>query len=312
MTQTRAFGIDISRYQRIDWDVVAPNVDFVWAKCSEGTAWKDPAFADNVQACYDRDVPIGAYHYFITSYYTQFPFNDKSRWPAPEDDAQLQNLISALKHKKFYFLAIDIEETGNKNQSPSWISEGAKIFAGRVQDWLALNHPGVPLFIYTRNTYIAQYAPSINDWIGQHNSWIAQWTWNKGSTTVTWEQARATMPVDTLKPKYFSNRSTWEMWQYSGDRFIPPGIYNDQGKARTVDLDVFNGTKEDLYRWIKFTPRNQPEPEPQPDPDPVGGAEYVKRTEYDVLLQRIAVMESEIDELRSQAITDITVHRGGL
>lgn len=102
--------------------------------------------------------------------------------------------------------------------------------------------------------------------------------------------------------------SLWDLWQFT-DR-LKLGA-DKQG----VDANVTRMPIDEFWKLVgaKVGPVEPlPEPEPQPDPDPVGGAEYVKRTEYDVLLQRIAVMESEIDELRSQAITDITVHRGGL
>lgn len=312
--QTFALGLDISRYQKVDWDVVAPHIDFVWAKCGEGTDWIDPAFADHCQQAYDRDIPFGAYFYFLADYYTQFPYSDKSRWPTPDRDLQLQNLIHSLKHKKFYFLAIDIEETGNLNIDPDWISEGAKVFAGRVQDWLAANHPGVPLFIYTRNTYIKEHAPNINNWIQHYNSWIAQWWWNPGAHPITWQDLRAKyLPAPNGKPAHFSTRPTWEMWQFTGDRFILPGIYNAENKPRPVDVNLFNGTKAQLHAFINFTPRGTQPPAPPPPPpddeddDKDDVKDFVTRAEFDALVRQYAAMEQEINKIREQAVTNVTI-----
>lgn len=250
----KAVGIDISRYNLItDWSILKQNVDFIIAKCSEGTNWTDPTFADNCQKAYDHNIPFGAYHYFRADYYTQFPLDDKERWPTPENDLQLQNLIKQIQNKKIYFLAIDYENFGNDHISGGWISESAKVFHGRVKDWLTVNKPNVILndLAYTRNTYINESAPSMNNWIHQYGSWIAQWYWpgatkkNPGET-ITWEQFRAKLKDMDAKPSHFSTRATWEVWQISGDRFYLPGLKG------AVDLNLYNGTKEELQDKIGF------------------------------------------------------------
>ncbi|HCW06220.1 MAG TPA: hypothetical protein DGG95_02520 [Cytophagales bacterium] len=55
-------GIDISHYQGIiDWDKV--KTDFVICKCTEGTNYLDPTFIHNKQACEDRGITFGCYHF---------------------------------------------------------------------------------------------------------------------------------------------------------------------------------------------------------------------------------------------------------
>ena len=277
-----ALGIDISLYNTVtDWAILADHVDFVTAKCSEGVYIIDPKFSSNCQSAYDHGIPFGAYHYFIASYYLQFPFpgSDEAlaHWPKPEDDLQLQNLIHALSFKTFYWLAIDLEETGNKNVDKVWMAAAAKIFVGRVADWLAQNHPDVQLFVYTRNSYIAEYAPGINNWIGQYNSWICAPYWATGNVSVSWEQLRAAhYPPDAYKFGYFSTRPTWEMVQWSIDRFHLPGL------SGAVDTNFVSMSRDEFIKWIKFVPHEAP---PAPPP---------------VVLQRYKVIASAGLNVRSE------------
>ena len=149
-----ALGIDISRYNAVDWPVVGPNIDFAIAKASEGTTWRDPKFAENCQGAYDQGVPFGAYHYFLMGYYTQFPYpvangvEDYSRWPDAEHDLQYQNFIQALRFKAVQFIALDLEETGNASVNTgggNWFSAGAKFLAGRLFDYA--ESKGIPFFV---------------------------------------------------------------------------------------------------------------------------------------------------------------------
>jgi GH25 family lysozyme M1 (1,4-beta-N-acetylmuramidase) len=57
-------GIDISAYQgNIDWSSVAPYIDFVYAKASEGTYYTNPDFYNQYVGPYDAGLIRGAYHF---------------------------------------------------------------------------------------------------------------------------------------------------------------------------------------------------------------------------------------------------------
>jgi GH25 family lysozyme M1 (1,4-beta-N-acetylmuramidase) len=59
-------GIDVSSYQGdIDWASVAPSVDFVYAKATEGTYYTNPDFDNQYEGPYDYGVIRGAYHFGI-------------------------------------------------------------------------------------------------------------------------------------------------------------------------------------------------------------------------------------------------------
>jgi GH25 family lysozyme M1 (1,4-beta-N-acetylmuramidase) len=59
-------GIDISAYQgNINWSAVAPNIDFVYAKATEGTYYTNPYFYNQYVGPYNAGVIRGAYHFAI-------------------------------------------------------------------------------------------------------------------------------------------------------------------------------------------------------------------------------------------------------
>jgi GH25 family lysozyme M1 (1,4-beta-N-acetylmuramidase) len=59
-------GIDISSYQGdISWASVAPYVDFVYAKATEGTHYTNPDFYNQYEGPYNHGVIRGAYHFAI-------------------------------------------------------------------------------------------------------------------------------------------------------------------------------------------------------------------------------------------------------
>jgi GH25 family lysozyme M1 (1,4-beta-N-acetylmuramidase) len=59
-------GIDISAYQgNINWGNVAPYIDFVYAKATEGTYYTNPYFYNQYEGPYNAGLIRGAYHFAI-------------------------------------------------------------------------------------------------------------------------------------------------------------------------------------------------------------------------------------------------------
>jgi GH25 family lysozyme M1 (1,4-beta-N-acetylmuramidase) len=59
-------GIDISSYQgNINWSNVAPHIDFVYAKATEGTYYTNPYFYNQYVGPYKAGLIRGAYHFAI-------------------------------------------------------------------------------------------------------------------------------------------------------------------------------------------------------------------------------------------------------
>jgi GH25 family lysozyme M1 (1,4-beta-N-acetylmuramidase) len=63
---TQLPGIDVSAYQgNINWASVAPSIDFVYAKASEGTYYTNPDFSNQYTGPYQQGLIRGAYHFAI-------------------------------------------------------------------------------------------------------------------------------------------------------------------------------------------------------------------------------------------------------
>jgi GH25 family lysozyme M1 (1,4-beta-N-acetylmuramidase) len=66
LTTMQLPGIDISAYQgNINWGSVAPHIDFVYAKASEGTYYTNPNFYNQYVGPYKSGLIRGAYHFAI-------------------------------------------------------------------------------------------------------------------------------------------------------------------------------------------------------------------------------------------------------
>jgi GH25 family lysozyme M1 (1,4-beta-N-acetylmuramidase) len=307
-----AKGADGSHYVVMDWEIVAKYLDYLIWKASEGESYRDETFPGACQAAYDRRIPFGAYHFFRVDPYLGLPYPSKAEiinqyWPTPEKDKQLQNFIGALKNKTFNFLAVDVEATkelaSGKLIDPAWAAAAAKIFIGRVGDWMWKTnggaHPGMPLVVYTSNGYIGTYAPGLAemDW-SLYGQWVAQWSvYPKNTTTLTWEQQEANyLPGDASKPRPFGN-GTVKLWQYSADRLILPGMYTSDGKTpRTTDLNLFMGSPAAFRAWCHYDePATPPTPPDEPTPD------------LTAVLARLSALEARLAQQEQHTHTATTV-----
>lgn len=265
-----SLGVDISHHNGVVniKTMSANGVAFVIAKCGDGRQivegnpydvanYVDPRFSDNVQQAYDAGIPCGAYFYYRP---------DVPQGKTAVDDFQYRVLKYALKNKvagkSFHFLAIDIEEKTNTNTNTR---DMLQTFAGWI--WQDAQFANIPLLFYTSISYLNEY-PAVRDWLSPQANpkemWMAQWVdpaYPKIRTT--WQELRQKyLPLDTAKPLTpgFAN---WRFWQWSSCYMGMEGAGSGE-----IDLNFYNGTTEQLYSWLKFTPRVQPQPQPQPQPEP--------------------------------------------
>jgi lysozyme len=96
-TEDSICGIDISRYQpHINWEKVAPQIDFVFIRATSGRNYVDNLFDVHYMNAKNHDLPIGAYHYFV------FNVNGKD---------QAVNFLNKVNDYEFDLpLVIDVEE----------------------------------------------------------------------------------------------------------------------------------------------------------------------------------------------------------
>lgn len=120
-----------------------------------------------------------------------------------------------------------------------------------------------PVTIYTRISFMQEYAPGMREWVGNYNVALAQYPYDGTRQVVDWEEfMRYHMPLAD-GPKLGMNITEWRHWQISGDKFLLPGIYAEPTGDRLspVDIDVFNGSLSELRNGVVDPPCPEPEEE---------------------------------------------------
>jgi len=227
--------------------------------CNEDTnpvvARVDLSLAGFVQQAYEAGIPCGAYWFFRP---------DMSQGVTPETDDQFRSFEYATRGKVIHFMVIDLEFAGGETNTN--IAAKVKKFA----NWLWDLYKGKPLFFYTGNYWLQQYSPALIDWLGSQtdpkNMWMAQWIWSTPKVKTAWSDIWTNkQPADAQKiptPGF----ATWKLWQWA------TAFYGMEGAGiGEIDLNYYNGTKEDLYAFVHFKP-GVPIPEPPP-PTPGGDLE---------------------------------------
>lgn len=222
----RAHGLDISKYdQFFKPETATGQLDFVVQRVSYGIK-RDEAFDVLVPGV--MRTPIrGGYHY-LSSWYD---------WRT-QADAYLDYVAGY----NYDFHCCDFEGAFN-TLSPA--------FAKQAWDWIDYveQRTGKRTLLYTSLSLYNQYiAPSEKAYGIMWNTvplWQAQWllTPNPNGTPGT--------PTGRQVP--------WRLWQYTdkGD-----GTKYGVARATACDLDVYNGTVEDMRTWLEIT---------APTPPPSGG-----------------------------------------
>jgi GH25 family lysozyme M1 (1,4-beta-N-acetylmuramidase) len=210
----RAHGLDISKYdQFFKPEMATGQLDFVVQRVSYGVK-RDEAFATLVPSV--MKVPMrGGYHY-LSSWYD---------WRTQADA-----YLDFIAGYDYQFHCCDFEGAFNT------LSTG---FAKQAWDWINYieQRTGKRTLLYTSLSLYNQYiAPSEKVYGIMWNTvplWQAQWllTPNPNGTPGT--------PIGRQVP--------WRLWQYTdkGD-----GTKYGVARSTACDLDVYNGTVEDMRTWL--------------------------------------------------------------
>ncbi len=101
------FGLDVSHHQgEIDWDKLSEqNIDFIFIKATEGDDWVDNRFHVNWNRAIERNIAVGAYHFFSLSI---------------PGDLQADNFINTVQGDSGKLPpVIDLEFGGNSRYRPT-------------------------------------------------------------------------------------------------------------------------------------------------------------------------------------------------
>ena len=205
-------GIDVSYWNAgIDWPKVrATGQRFVFAKATEGDSYADPTFDDNWRGAKSAGLLRGAYHFFHCNIDPKKQANKFIDYvKSMNDDGELPPVL-------------DLETNDGQTKD--------KIIS-RVKSWLDIveNAFSRKPIIYSRAYFLQDYLSEVGggppSWARDYPLWLAQYP------NVYVEGSQPALPRGWFQ---------WTFWQYS-----QTGRVN--GINAKVDLNVFNGTLEQLY-----------------------------------------------------------------
>ncbi len=230
-------GVDLSHWQAgIQWDpLVRAGVRFAIIKASQGSYGRDISCGSHLRSASDAGMICGLYHWFD---------------PGCSAQAQLTNLKAAIADRDFAFLALDVEQywqnwdlskraLKENHFSAQQISRRSLELAQLLRDtWQK------PVLIYTRASFVHEYALDMKNWLRQWPLWVAHYPYPTGRVSLSWETLKTHYSPTIRSPLIPAGGTNWKFWQFSGDKFILPGINGP------LDLNFFNGTLQDLQAWL--------------------------------------------------------------
>jgi GH25 family lysozyme M1 (1,4-beta-N-acetylmuramidase)/LysM repeat protein len=218
-------GIDVSYWDAgIDWPKVrATGQRFVVAKATEGTTYKDPTFDDNWFGAKSAGLLRGAYHFF------------RCNVDARKQADYFIDYVNTVKDYGELPPVLDLET--NDGTTKEKIVPAVKIWLDRVES-VFKKKPIIYSGQYFLQDYLVVAGGGPPTWAKDYPLWLAQYP---------------NQYVEGMKPFLPRGWFNWTIWQYS-DKGVVNGI------NAKVDMNLFNGTLEELY---KFTGASIPDQTPK-------------------------------------------------
>ena len=156
--EKNSFGIDVSHHQgKINWDTllnnqsVRPTIDFVFLKATEGLDHRDKQYNYNSNELRKKDIPIGAYHFFL---------------PLKSSRLQAKNFISTVRFEDIELPpVIDIEQHGSSKEA---LKDSVKVWLDLIED-----NSGMRPLIYCSWSFYKKYFE--NDF-SDYKFWVARYS----------------------------------------------------------------------------------------------------------------------------------------
>jgi lysozyme len=207
-------GIDASYWQsEIEWPSVrASGQRFAFFKATEGLGYTDPTFEDNWHRARDVGLLRGAYCFF-------HPNQD-----AKQQAARFINAIRNLNDDGELPCSLDLEVTDAVSKPK--ILAGVKLWLDDVEQAFG-RRPMIYSGVSFLETSLIEASGGPPAWSQDHPLWLG------------WFPRQYSPGMNPLMPRGWP---AWTFWQYSGKGRI-------NGIRANVDLDLFNGTVENLYQF---------------------------------------------------------------
>lgn len=221
-------GIDVSYWNAgIDWPKVrATGQRFVFVKASEADYYRDSTFDDNWLGAKSAGLLRGAYHFF------------RCNVDAKKQADSFINYVKSFNDDGELAPVLDLETPDGQKKEK--IILAVKTWLDRVETAFG-RKPIIYSGQYFLQDYLSEAGGGPPAWAKEYPLWLAQYPNNYG------EGSQPFLPRGWFK---------WMFWQYSEKGRI-------NGINANVDLNVFNGTLEDLYRFSNAKIVTEPSTTPQ-------------------------------------------------
>ena len=240
-----SLGVDVSHWQNsVDWPRLSEaGVQFAIVKASQGGCGRDESRFSHLKQAAEAGLICGVYHWFD---------------PGSDPQAQLTNFSHAISGLDFQFLALDVEQYW-RDWDPALRADKSNHYSGRVisdgsrslaemmrRDWQ------MPVSIYTRTSFVDEYAPEMNSWLPDWPLWLAHYPYNRTRVSLGWQTLKQQYVPAISGPALPRNCERWNFWQFSGDKFNLPG------SQTVLDLNFFNGSRTELLAWLGQSTEEKP------------------------------------------------------
>lgn len=265
-------GIDVSYWNAgIDWPKVrAAGQRYVLAKATEGDFYADPTFDDNWRGAKTAGLLRGAYHFF------------RSNVDPKKQATKFIDYVKSMNDNGELPPVLDLET--NDGQTKDKVIARAKTWLDLVE--AAFNKKPI---IYSGQYFLQDYFSEAGGgppgWAKDYPLWLAQYP------NVYVEGSQPTLPRGWFK---------WTFWQYSDKGRV-------NGINAKVDLNVFNGDLEELYRFSGAELVTQKPKTPQKHTVAAGDSFESVANKYGVTIRELVAANPQLLKTGEQLTVPIAV-----
>jgi lysozyme len=230
-------GVDVSVWQPVvDWKVLYDGgVRFAIIKLSQGNYSYDRMTREHVKGAMDAGMVVGLYHWHD---------------PLCNVKSQLDFVKNCLVGLDYHFISLDVEQYWadwaewrqqyiTKKLGATTINVSSHQMATEIQ-----NMTGKKTVIYTRASFVRDFAPAMQVWLKDWDLWLAHYPYKSGRVSVSWKGLVQENLPQIAGPSLPPNCRDWKFWQFSGDKFVLPGV------STPLDVNFFHGSEKDLRVWV--------------------------------------------------------------
>lgn len=201
-------GIDISHNNDVNWSGLGSDIQFVYAKATQGQGFKDPQFNNYWQHLKGTTLYRGAYHFLTVGASAQDQANN---FLSLGIDFSKPNVLPPM-------LDIEDQVSASLNQE---ITDDKSAFIQLITDWIKIveEKTSRKVVIYSYGNFFREYL--------NNSSWPTNPLW-----LAAYQNSPPHLPVGW---------NNWTFWQYS-----EYGTIGGLPVGGEFDLDYFQGTIEEL------------------------------------------------------------------